>query len=81
MKVWITRYALTEGIREVDATYISEDRIGYRLYNQTNSVCMSRKNVDWHTDFEWAKYCAEQMRQAKIASLKKQIAKLEKLEF
>ena len=81
MKVWITKYALTEGILEVDGTTpFHIDVLHYqreRRYKQT----MGNRGKDWHLDLSLAKAKAEQMRQVKIASLKKQIAKLEKLEF
>lgn len=78
MKAWITKYALTSGIIEVNDAEESGDMI---CYKHGSPYVQYAHGEDWWTNFEVAKNRAEQMRQAKIASLKKQIAKLEKLEF
>ena len=66
MKVWITKYALTRGIIETE--------------NLNN--CYSGKEYSWiHYDKNSAIQKAEEMRQKKIASLKKQIEKLERMRF
>jgi hypothetical protein len=80
MKVYITKYALTAGIMEVEAKgTVQEDMVLYRPAD----ACYDQyaHNGEWCKDIDSAKAKAEQMRIAKIASLKKQIAKLEKLEF
>lgn len=76
MQVFLTKYALTQGILEVEAeatTGLDVIRVkmgGYSNYYHKN---------DWHLTREEALLRAEQMRQTRIASLKKSIAKLEKL--
>lgn len=66
MKVWITKYALTRGIIETDNL----------------NDCYSGKGYSWiHYDKEAAIQKSEEMRQKKIASLKKQIEKLEEMRF
>jgi hypothetical protein len=87
MKVWITRYALTKGIYQI------EGKINERAqtYFQANERCQtnlqevefytSYGKVDWHKTKEEAVVRAEEMRQKKIASLKKQIEKFEKMRF
>ena len=66
MKVWITKYALTRGIIEI--------------HNLND--CYSGKRYRWiHLDKESAIKKAEEMRQKKITSLKKQIKKLEEMRF
>lgn len=81
MKVWITKYALTSGIMEVEAEFCASmsTMVVYRAAGE--EFDQFAHGNDWHTAIESAKFKAKQMRQAKIASLKKQIAKLEKLEF
>jgi protein subunit release factor A len=80
MKVYITKYALTSGILEIEARNgTAENMVCYR--SKGASYDQYAHGNDWHVDIDSAKAKAEQMRQAKIASLKKQIAKLEKLEF
>lgn len=81
MKVWITKYALTAGIMEVDAEFCKSMSTMVSYRPEGASYDQYAHGDDWHTDLDSAKAKAEQMRQAKIASLKKQIAKLEKLEF
>ena len=79
MKVWITKYALFSGIREIEA----EDR-GRGLISDApmNPRFISHySGREWHCTEAAAKVRAEEMRVAKIASLRKQIAKLEKLTF
>lgn len=77
-KAWITKYALTEGIFSVDTEIIDGDKaISYVLHG---SRSFSHGN-DWHTNKNIANKRAEVMRVTKIASLKKQIIKLEKMTF
>lgn len=81
MKVWITKYALSSGIVQ---------RTGNRSENTPSMFCVDGERRgeffdgegrDWHTTESAAITRAEAMRVAKIASLRKQIAKLEKLSF
>ena len=79
MKVWITKYALTDGIIKVEAeqdklTYgfvVTEGAFKNEWFNRTD--CFTSRNS--------AIKKAEEMRQKKIASLKKQIEKLERMRF
>lgn len=74
---WITTYALTKGIQEMEGEVchnISSDMLAC-----ANSDCFHGSN--WHRTREAALVKAEDMRLKKIASLKKQIEKLEKLRF
>ncbi len=81
MKVWITRYALSEGIFEVDAERTDiAGMIKYQPITSTIGNCYSSK-PDWHETFEDALKQAERMRARKITSLRSQLEKLEKLEF
>lgn len=81
MKVYISKYALTEGIQEMEASSCEavpgmiETKInGYTSY-------FHKEGRDWHLTRESASTKAEKMRKVKLASLKEQIAKLEKLTF
>lgn len=81
MKVWISKYSLTQGL------YSDECEIGRTLATPcaNNSKYPYRwyhgKGIQWHLTKEEAIAKAEDMRKRKIDSLKKQIAKLEKLDF
>lgn len=75
MKVYITKYSLTDGVLEADAKLnqkfptMAVTNLGYFHGN------------DWHETKEAAIKKAEEMRVKKIASLKKQIEKLEAMKF
>lgn len=82
MKVWITKYALTKGIREqnTDEDYregdkrirtVERGRWSYRL-DVGDEVFLTR---------EAAVVAANAARIRKLASLRKQLAKFEKLRF
>lgn len=76
MKVWITKWALTQGIKECEAEW-----------NDTfpNMVKIGQSNIVhkpyWHTTLKEAQKKAESMRIEKIKSLTKQIERLQKKLF
>lgn len=77
IKAWVTRYALTDGIFVVDGEVchnISSSMLNYGSLKNAHGK-------DWHRTPEAALVRAEEMRKAKIASLKKSIAKLEAMVF
>lgn len=81
MKVWITKYALTEGIMVAEAASPSKEMpylIAVKRYG-----CMEQyfHKGEWFTDEVSAVLDARSRRAKRIASLRKSIAKLEKLEF
>jgi len=81
---WITKYALTQGIFSVEAEVCSE--ISEKMIKELKSgfsadVSGTYHKPDWHETKKDAVIQAEKMRTAKIASLKKSIAKIEKLSF
>lgn len=80
MKVWITKYALTQGIFEKEAKEC--DRPGMISIDEGyGCVYFHDEGKDWCRTRESAIKRAEEMRQKKIASLKKQIKKLEEMKF
>lgn len=81
MKYYISKYALSAGIEEFDLPVDPNDRGRVWFNDSENCRFHSYNRDDWHLDYSSAAARAEQMRAAKIASLKKQIAKLEKLTF
>lgn len=85
-KFYISKYALSTGIKEVEgfihATIGDGDmlvcpcqkpRCGNEIYHGNG--------LDWHETREGAVAKAEQMRTKKIAALRKQIERLEKMRF
>lgn len=79
MKCYVTRYALSSGrIKAVEATLHGKTMIEYR---EDGGYPQFAHRRDWHGSLEAAAIRAEQMRVAKIAALRKSIARLEKLTF
>jgi hypothetical protein len=77
MKVWITKYALTEGIIAMDVLTRNHSCV-YPHGSHNHGL---RLGACAHETQEAAVKHAEKMRLNKIASLKAQIAKLEKMRF
>lgn len=80
MRVWITKYALTDGIIESNANPVL---CGSVCISDTISpvLCRVLNEGEWHSDKKQAIDKAEEMRQKEIDSLKKQIKKLEEMRF
>lgn len=81
MKVYITKYALTHGIDEYDDAIVCTDINVKMISVQKKGYKYHFHKPHWHETKEEAIAQAEKMRQKKIASLKKQIVKLENLKF
>ena len=84
MKVWITKYALTQGIEEInsdDFTEFSIEDSGYLVLCKAGNLTKVYNKKDYSLNKESAIHKAEEMRQEKIASLKKQIKKFEEMRF
>jgi hypothetical protein len=82
VKVWITKYALSQGIYSTDAeicTDISDKMISVKEKGSYYDQCFHKP--DWYETMKEALEQAEKMKQRKIASLKKQVKKLESLKF
>lgn len=75
---YITKYALSRGImqREAHVSWISPE-----------VICVDESppeyyhGTEWHTDLDEARKHAESMRKAKLAELRRKIAKLEAMSF
>lgn len=89
MKAWITKYALTKGVLEVEAEDLTQEytsmiavepsknpHLGwaYRMYFQGDGQ-------DWTSTLEEARCRFEELKIKKIQALRKQITELEKNEF
>jgi hypothetical protein len=77
MKVYVSKYALNGGIREVATNYFPTEK-GTLIVIEPY---LHARWGQWHTDRASAVAEAERMRVKKIASLKKSIAKLENMKF
>jgi hypothetical protein len=79
-RAWITKYALTAGIKEIEAEDCFD--ISATMIKDANAEWLAcYHGDDWHRTRESAVVKAEKMRLKKIASLKQQIAKLEGIKF
>lgn len=80
-KYYITRYALTGGIKEVEAELSKSYPTMISYADADGKYRQTAHGNDWHTTKEAAIARAEEMRTAKIKSLRKSIEKMEKLRF
>ena len=78
-KVYITKYALTQGIYEMEVHRMSED--GSSVYGKAWNEAYHGNGKEWCRTKEEAIKRAEEMRIKKIESLEKQIKKLKGLKF
>lgn len=78
VKRWITRYALTEGILELDGTLSTS---GTFRHKPESGFDLYFHGKDVHETRELAIARAEEMRIAKLKSLDKSIVKISKLKF
>jgi len=81
-KVFITKYALTNGIEEVELD-VKENPEHFKksCYGKWKGYSQGFYNDDFHLTKEEALIDAEKRRKKKIESLKKQIQKLERMSF
>lgn len=82
MKVWITKYALTDGIVEAESNDKTQDKERiFAFWNNDEYGIFYPQKGEIFFDKQPAIQKAEEMRQEKIASLKKQIEELERMRF
>lgn len=79
MKVFITKYALTSGVEVKEATVWKENTNCIHIEGAVWNGFFCKP--DWHDNWVDALARCEKMRSAKVKSCKKQLAKLEKMEF
>lgn len=79
MKVWISKYALTIGLYEVEVE-LSNTSPGM-VCEKNNMVFYHGEGKEWHRTKEDAVKRAEEMKIRKIDSLKRQIKKIENMKF
>ena len=79
MKVWITKYALTEGIIEMNCKATHDPKMIAGKWNGYYPTYVFTPH--WHASKADANARAEQMRRDKLISLEKQIARLKALRF
>lgn len=83
MKVYITKYALTQGIIEIDIEKIRN----FSIIEDKDMLCFNDGHPVYFHKGEWCRskeeaiQDAEKKREKKVASLRKQLEKLENLKF
>lgn len=80
MKVWITKYALTQGVYEVEGEASFRDGM-FCVPRSEKSFAAYYHKPDWHETKEEAIAQAEKMREAKVKSLERQLAKIQAMQF
>ncbi len=81
MKVYCSKYALTNGITQHELVRDEKDGCAVVKWDGGLNGQNYLWRNDWHYNLKDAIARAEEIRLAKIASVKKQLAKLEKLDF
>lgn len=82
--VYITKYALTQGIIKLKGTRVCDDVKGVVIKVKSDKIGgfdTYYHGGEWHATFTSAKIFADKMRLKKILSLNKQIKKLKSLKF
>ena len=79
MKIWVTKYALTIGIQELETEIDPCCPTLAKVKGYLGWFHGSRH--EWHRTREAAVARAEAMRQAKIKSVRKQLCRLEAMKF
>ena len=89
MKIYITKYALTEGILtgtaavidgNMASVYVLHDSKG-RVFNEVTTKQYHFHNRDWHKTRTDAVARAEDMKQKKIRCLERNLRKIQELTF
>jgi hypothetical protein len=81
MKVFVTKYALTKGITEREVTDRGDGHVEERCERCEGGWPIYYHKDDWCLTREAAVAKAEEMRVKRVEALKREIAKLEKMEF
>lgn len=81
MKIWITRFALTDGI--VDLEVAGETEEAFVTKGRLYPKCWYKdmEGIDWCRTREAAVACAEEMRKKRIEQLERQLKKYKNMKF
>lgn len=83
MKIFVTKYILTKGILEVEVENTEAGSTSYQTPGHEDRQFFHERveGKEWHRTYEAARKRAEVVRQAKIKSLEKELARLQKTSF
>lgn len=79
MKIWVTKYALTRGIGEVEVERVRNGSVS--VHGQGYDGWYDTDGLEWCSTKEAAVARAEVMRVKKIEALERQIERLKALKF
>ena len=80
MKIWVTKYALSSGVFSTEAK-VDEANKRAQIKRPGDYWAWNAFGNEFHTTEEAARARFDELKQKKLASLRKQIAKIEALEF
>jgi len=82
MKIWNTRYCLTDGITEHEAErFENSELVTIRKIGSGCDMHLHGEGKDWHRSLESAITRANEIKIKKLQSLDKQIKKISDIEF
>ena len=81
MKIWNTKYCLTDGITEHDVRECSDNMVEISKSEHAYAIYLHGEGRDWHKTLEGAVARAEEVKIKKLHSLDKQIKKISAIEF
>ena len=82
MKVFVTKYALTHGIEEMEVEDCGNGLVKTPgSFSDGGGLYFHTEGRDWHKTLDAAKVRAEDMRHTKLVGLRKAVTKLEKMRF
>jgi len=81
MKFWISKYALTQGVFEVEGEISSRNPDLLRVRTKVYDDYYQGDGKEWHRTKESALSKADTMLNAKIKSVEKQLLKLKQMTF
>ena len=77
---WVTKYALSDGVRRAEVEVVGDGMVKHRVPGAFDTY-LHGEGREWHREWVSAVAKARAMRDSKIASLKKQLAKLQALDW
>jgi len=80
IKAYVTKYALTQGIMVVESEMVEDSGETMIRFGNQSFPTYAHGN-DWYLSEEAARARVEEMRQRKLAALRKQVVRLEKLKI
>jgi hypothetical protein len=78
-KIWVTKYALTKGILEIEEAILDESNPRVAKYTDARGYLIFYYGDDWHLSLEAAICHARAMLEKSIANLKRRVLRLSKL--